>query len=139
MISDLPGVAAYLHDLIVTGQTEESHLKNLDALLQRLHDYGLCVKLEKCEFFKESLEYLGHIIDKNGKRPSDSSIEAIKQLPRPTIVKNCKRSWGKLIITVNLFLSCPIKQRRCTLCSRKKRLSSGAMQASVHFSTSKTQ
>jgi len=48
MISDLPGVAAYLHDLIVTGQTEESHLKNLDALLQRLHDYGLCVKLEKC-------------------------------------------------------------------------------------------
>jgi len=86
MISDFPGVAAYLDDLIVSGQTEESHLKNLNALLQRLGNYMLCVKLEKLKFL-ESVEYLGHIIDKKGKRPSDSSIEAIKQLPRPTGVE----------------------------------------------------
>jgi len=67
--------------VLVRQPKTENGRKSFKALLQRLRDYGLFLKLEKCEFFKESVEYLGHIIDKNGKRPSDSSIEAIKQLP----------------------------------------------------------
>lgn len=41
----------------------DSHLHNLDALLQRLEDYGLRVRQGKCEFFQSSVEYLGHVID----------------------------------------------------------------------------
>ena len=48
-----------------------------------LSDYGLCVKWVKSEFFKESVEYLGHIIDKNGKHPSDSSTDDINRLLSP--------------------------------------------------------
>ena len=36
MIADLPGVAAYLDDLIVTGSSESEHWSNLDKLLARL-------------------------------------------------------------------------------------------------------
>jgi len=48
-----------------------------------LSEYGLCVKLDESEFFKTSVEYLGYIIDKGGKRSSKLSVEAIKQLKRP--------------------------------------------------------
>jgi len=82
--------------VLVRQPKTENGRKSFKALLQRLRDYGLFLKLEKCEFFKESVEYLGHIIDKNGKRPSDSSIEAIKQLPWPTTVKELQAFLGKI-------------------------------------------
>jgi transposase InsO family protein len=96
MIADLPGVAAYLDDLIVTGSTQESHWKNLDKLLARLQEYGFRIRRDKCEFFKDSVEYLGHIIDKDGKRPSTSAIEAIEQLPRPQNIQELQAFLGKI-------------------------------------------
>ena len=83
MIIDLPEVVAYLDDIIVTGKSEEEHWFNLQNLLQRLSDYGFSIKESKCEFFKTSVEYLGHVIDEKGKHPSNSAIEAIKLLKKP--------------------------------------------------------
>ncbi|CAM5142080.1 unnamed protein product [Natator depressus] len=37
----LPGIQCYLDDILVTGRNEEDHLKNLEATLQRLEEYGL--------------------------------------------------------------------------------------------------
>jgi len=96
MISGLPRVAAYLDDLIVTGSSEQEHQDNLTRLLQRLSEYGFIIKSEKCEFFKDSVEYLGHIIDKDGKRPSDSSVEAIKLLKRPQNLQELQAFLGKI-------------------------------------------
>ena len=42
------------------------------------------------------MEYLGHIIDKDGKRPSDSAIEAVKQLPSPQNVQEVQAFLGKI-------------------------------------------
>jgi hypothetical protein len=65
MIADLPGVAAYLDDLIVTGTNHTEHCANLEKLLARLQEYGFRIREEKCEFFKPAVEYRGHIIDKD--------------------------------------------------------------------------
>ena len=96
MISGLNGVAAYLDDLIITGKTYDEHIENLTALFRRLDEFGFRVKREKCEFFKNSVEYLGHIIDKHGKRPSDTSIDAIKRLPKPTNLRELQAFLGKI-------------------------------------------
>ena len=61
---------AYLNGLIITGVTEEKHWNNLERLIKKRCEYGLCIKLTKSVFCKECVEYLGHIIDKDGKRPS---------------------------------------------------------------------
>ena len=37
----LNGVQFYLDDIIVTGKTEEEHMQNLEAVLQRIKEYGL--------------------------------------------------------------------------------------------------
>ena len=98
MISGLPGVAAYLDDLITSGSTETEHWKNFERLIQKLIEYGLRVKLDKSVFliFQSSVKYLGYVIDKNGKRPSKSSVETIKSLKRPENVSEIQAFSGKI-------------------------------------------
>lgn len=45
-------VVVYWDDLLVTGKTEQDHLKKLQKVLQRLQERGLRVKKTKCEFGK---------------------------------------------------------------------------------------
>lgn len=96
LTSELPGVAAYLDDLIITGKTKEEHLANLNGLLNKLQEHGFRVNLKKCEFFQNSVEYLGHIIDKQGKRPSESAIAALRDLPIPQDLRQLKAFLGKV-------------------------------------------
>jgi hypothetical protein len=83
VIQGLKGVACYLDDLLITGRTTEEHFSNLNAVLQRIKDYGFRIRKEKCQFFQNSVEYLGHIIDKAGIRPSPKKVEAILKAPAP--------------------------------------------------------
>ena len=55
-------------------------------MFQKLSEYSLYVKCENLFSAKTFVECLGHIIDKQGKRPSESSSDAIKLLRRPQIV-----------------------------------------------------
>nr|XP_061825224.1 uncharacterized protein K02A2.6-like [Nerophis lumbriciformis] len=41
ILHGLPGVQCYLDDILCTGSTDQEHLDNLDAALQRLKEYGL--------------------------------------------------------------------------------------------------
>ncbi|EYC16486.1 hypothetical protein Y032_0006g3135 [Ancylostoma ceylanicum] len=52
LIAGLDGTAAYLDDIIVTGRTIDEHNTRLNAVFQRIHDYGFRDRLEKCAFLK---------------------------------------------------------------------------------------
>ena len=41
ILQGIPGVMAYLDDILVAGKNEEEHLKRLDVVLQRLQNAGL--------------------------------------------------------------------------------------------------
>ena len=56
----------YLDNILITGESEEAHLKALDEVLSRLDKARLRVKRSKCEFIRPSVTYLGHKIDANG-------------------------------------------------------------------------
>ena len=96
MTSDLPGVAAYLDDLIVTGKTNEEHWNNLNKLFARLQEYGFRIQQAKCQFFKTSVDYLGHHINKDGKQPSNDAITALERLPQPQNIQETKAFLGKI-------------------------------------------
>ena len=55
ILQGLEGVQCILDDMIVTGKTEQEHLKNLDNVLSRMQRFGLRANLNKCYFFKEKL------------------------------------------------------------------------------------
>ncbi|KAL6463598.1 hypothetical protein MHYP_G00279890 [Metynnis hypsauchen] len=83
VLQGLPNVHCFLDDILVTGTNDVQHLKNLGAVLSRLEEFGLRVQQEKCEFFKSSLEYLGHTIDEAGLHKSPDKVRAIVEAPAP--------------------------------------------------------
>ena len=77
----------YLDDVIVHATTFEQHLENLDMVFQKLHQYGLKLKPSKCSFFKDRLQYLGHVVSAYGVETDPEKTEALRTWPVP---KNTK-------------------------------------------------
>ncbi|WKY12958.1 hypothetical protein Q1695_004069 [Nippostrongylus brasiliensis] len=96
MIAGLPGVAAYLDDIIVTGRNADEHRRNLEGLFQRISNYGFRVRIDKCHFMMTEIRYLGNIIDKDGRRPDPEKIRAITDMPPPEDVTQLRSLLGML-------------------------------------------
>ncbi|XP_060754235.1 uncharacterized protein K02A2.6-like [Neoarius graeffei] len=94
VLQGLPNVHCFLDDILVTGRDDAHHLRNLEAVLSRLEEFGLRVQKEKCEFFRSSLEYLGHIIDSAGLHKFPDKIQAIVDAPAPTDVSQLRSFLG---------------------------------------------
>ncbi|XP_037501017.1 uncharacterized protein K02A2.6-like [Rhipicephalus sanguineus] len=97
LFKDLPGVQAYLDDIIVAEKRNDTSL--LKQVLQRLRDYGLRLNIKKCKFRQEEVTFLGHRVDANGLKPKDDNIEAVLQAPVPkSQVKFwIKKGWPKFL------------------------------------------
>ena len=85
---------AYLDDVIVFSETLEDHFRHLEDVFERLESAGLKLKKSKCEFLKKEIHYLGHIISDKGIRPDEAKIDAIRNLPAPTTVKDVRAFIG---------------------------------------------
>ena len=54
--------APYIDDIIVFSNSGEEHVEHLRLVLKALSEHGMTLKERKCEFGKEKVEYLGHVI-----------------------------------------------------------------------------
>ena len=89
LTSDLPGVAVFQDDMLVSGQDANDHLSNLKHLLTRLNDKGLRCRHDKCQFAQPSVEYLGHTLSAEG-ISKGSKVEAVLKMPPPMDVSRLK-------------------------------------------------
>ena len=76
----------YLDDIIIFSDTKEEHLKRLEAVFQKLCAAGLKLKPSKCFFFREEIEYLGHIVSGKGISTNPKKVEAVSKWPTPKTV-----------------------------------------------------
>ncbi|XP_071843318.1 uncharacterized protein [Apostichopus japonicus] len=83
ILNGLEGVGCYLDDIIITGKDDEEHKRNLLAVVERLNQFNVKLKREKCVLFQVQIEYLGHVVDKVGLHPSPSKVESLKSAPQP--------------------------------------------------------
>src|SRR6266540_5672267 len=74
-------VIVYLDDIIIFSQTIEEHLQHMRKVLEALRQAGLKLKLEKYEFTKKQLKYLGFIVGKFGIKPDPEKVRAIMDQP----------------------------------------------------------
>ena len=85
---------AYLDDILIFSPSFEEHLAHLNTIFERLRQYSLKLKLKKCSFLRNETNYLGFVIDKDGIKPDQKKVEAIRGLPAPTCVKEVRSFVG---------------------------------------------
>ncbi|XP_069144506.1 uncharacterized protein [Solanum lycopersicum] len=65
---------------------EKEHEEHLRIVLELLREERLYAKFSKCEFWLDSMSFLGHVVSKVGVMMDPSKIEALKSWVRPTNV-----------------------------------------------------
>ena len=68
----------YLDDIIIFSKTFDEHIKRLGNVFKQLEQHGLKLKASKCEFFKNKVQYLGHIVSDEGVQTDPDKIAALK-------------------------------------------------------------
>jgi hypothetical protein len=77
------GLVAYIDDLLIYARTREQHDQIAMEVLKRLRDNRLAVSVEKCEWAKEEVEFLGYIIGREGIKMSQEKVEGILEWKSP--------------------------------------------------------
>ena len=78
----------YLDDILVFSQTREAHIEHVCAVLDRLQRAKLYANPKKCILFTSEVEFLGHVVSKEGISMDDSRVEVVKQWPTPKSYHN---------------------------------------------------
>ena len=84
----------YLDDVIVFARTVEEELDRLEKMFQRLRKAGLKLKPKKCELFKQSVLYLGHVVSGDGVTTDPEKIRAVEEWPTPKTRKEVQSFLG---------------------------------------------
>ncbi|KAI7802904.1 hypothetical protein IRJ41_022848 [Triplophysa rosa] len=103
ILRKLDGVKNYLDDIVVYGDSQEAHDRHLQAVRRKLEEVGLQINLGKSSFNQSSIPFLGHMISKEGIRPSADHLTAIANAPRPADMV-ALRSFVGLTSWFNKFL-----------------------------------
>ena len=96
VVSDIPGVFAYLDDLLIYNKNEQEHLQTIETVFKRLSEAGMAIALNKCVFGQSELEYLGYKIDQAGLSPLKKKVDALQNFPVPKKQKDLLAFLGAL-------------------------------------------
>ncbi|KAL8115071.1 hypothetical protein AgCh_021772 [Apium graveolens] len=87
-------VIVFIDDIIFYSRTEAEHAEHLRIALGILREEQLFTKFLKCEFWQNEVQFLGHVINKEGVLVDPSKIEAVSNWERPTIPTEGDDQWG---------------------------------------------
>src|SRR5688572_8114633 len=79
-------VVVFIDDILVYSKNEEEHADHLHVVLQRLRDHQLYAKFSKCEFWLDSVKFLGHTISRNGIAVDPSKVQEVMDWKPPASV-----------------------------------------------------
>lgn len=96
MTRGLDFVYCYLDDFLIFSRSPNQHEEHLRIIFGRLRDYGMLLNTSKCIFGVEEVTFLGYSISKQGTRPLDAKVEAIKKFPTPVNVRQLRAFLGML-------------------------------------------
>ena len=70
-------VMCYVDDVVIATPTLEDHIDRLDEVFGCMKRAGLKCKPSKCEILRDSIKYLGRMVDRHGVRPDPEAVEAV--------------------------------------------------------------
>lgn len=84
----------FIDDILIYSRDREEHAEHLRVALQILKEHWLYAKFSKCEFWLENVQFLGHVISKEGITVDPTKIEAVSRWSRPTSVTEIRSFLG---------------------------------------------
>ena len=79
---------------MIYSKNEEDHAEHLRIVLQRLRDHHLYAKFSKCEFWLDSVKFLGHTISSNGISVDPTKVQEVMDWESPTSVHQIRSFLG---------------------------------------------
>nr|GEY90499.1 putative reverse transcriptase domain-containing protein [Tanacetum cinerariifolium]GFA68195.1 putative reverse transcriptase domain-containing protein [Tanacetum cinerariifolium] len=76
-------VIVFIDDILIYSKTKEEHKMHLGLILELLKKEKLYVKISKCEFWLQEVQFLGQVINDEGLHVDSSKIEAVKNQKTP--------------------------------------------------------
>ena len=67
-------VLIFMDDILIYSATLEEHILHLQQVLEIIQDNQFYIKLSKCIFAQQQLEYLGHLVTSQGVATEPSKI-----------------------------------------------------------------
>jgi len=84
----------YMDDILVGSHGFDEMCEKLGRILKVLRECGLTLNSEKCEFYKQTITFLGHQIHSEGISPGEVKTQAISKFPAPTNVREVRQFLG---------------------------------------------
>jgi hypothetical protein len=87
-------VVVYLDDILIYSKNKKAHLDHIEQVLQRLQEHNLYAKLSKCDFCKNEVEFLGHVVGQDGIKVDPAKVKTVQEWPALTSVKEIQSFLG---------------------------------------------
>ena len=84
----------YIDDVLIASSSEEEHRQHLKQVFDRFKDYGVVINPSKCQLGVPSLQFLGHIVNKDGISPLESRVSAVRDFPLPKSQRKLREFLG---------------------------------------------
>ncbi len=84
----------YIDDILVASEDVDTHKEHLRLLFLRLQKNGLVINVSKCQFGRDSIDFLGHRITPEGIAPLPTRVDAVTRFPQPTTIKGLQEFVG---------------------------------------------
>ena len=85
VLKELPRdkVIVYLDDILIVESDFEKHKALVNRVLNTLKHHGIKIKMEKCAWFQEKVDFLGHQISQQGLSKHSKYLNEIREFPKP--------------------------------------------------------
>src|SRR5882724_11497766 len=87
-------IVIYLNDILIFSDSLEDHRVHVRCILERLHEYDLHSKPEKCLFHMQKIEFLGFMVTPTGISMDTAKTNAVSVWPAPTNLKAVQEFLG---------------------------------------------
>ncbi|XP_077235487.1 uncharacterized protein LOC143877356 isoform X2 [Tasmannia lanceolata] len=77
-------IVVFIDDILIYSKSKEDHAEHLRRALETLRQNHLFAKFSKCEFWLESVTFLGHVVSKEGISVDPAKVEAVLHWKQPS-------------------------------------------------------
>jgi len=84
----------FFDDILIYNKSWEEHVQHVDKVLQLLEEQQLYAKPSKCAFGVQEVEYLGHVVSREGVKVDPNKIKAIREWTIPKTLKKLRGFLG---------------------------------------------